>query len=84
MLAQPLSGWIINSAANMPFPVFWWFEMPDLTGTDKGLASAAELWHLLLFIVLAVLVLIHIAAALNHHYRKGNDILERMLSGRAR
>lgn len=84
MLALPLSGWIINSAANMPFRVFWWFEMPDLTGPDKGLASAAELWHLLLFIVLAVLVLIHIAAALNHHFRKGNDILERMLPGRAR
>jgi len=79
MLAMPVSGWIINSAANMPFRVFWWFELPDLVNADKGLAETAELWHMRLFVVLTVLVLIHAGAALNHHFRKRNAILVNML-----
>ena len=82
MLSAPISGWIINSAANIPFRVFWSFNLPDITGPDKELASAAELWHLRLFILLALLVLVHAGAALNHHLRKHNNILRNMLPGR--
>ena len=81
LLAMPISGWIINSAANIPFRVFWWFELPDLMGPDKGLAETAKLWHLQLFVLLTLLVAVHVGAALNHHFRKRNAILRNILPG---
>ncbi len=79
MIAQPLSGWVINSAANIPFRVFWWFPLPALTAPDKALEETAKQVHFGLFIALAAIVAVHIAAALRHHYCKRNDVLVRML-----
>lgn len=82
MLALPLSGWIINSAANIPFRVFWLFPLPALTAPDEALAETAEWIHFALFVALAVLLFAHVAAALRHHFVKRNDVLVRMLPGR--
>lgn len=82
MLALPLSGWVINSAANIPFRVFGWFALPDITVPDEGLADVAKAVHFSLVIALALLLAGHIGAALRHHYGKRNDVLLRMLTGR--
>lgn len=79
MLAMPLSGWVINSAANIPFKLFWLIPLPDLIGPDKSLAETAKLVHLILFWLLAAAVTLHAAAALRHHFGKRNDVLRRML-----
>jgi len=79
MIATPLTGWIINSAAAVPFSVFWLIPLPALVEPDKHLAELAKLVHLSLFIMLAVLLAMHVAAALRHHYIKKNNILIRML-----
>jgi cytochrome b561 len=79
MLAMPLSGWIINSAANIPLRVFWWWPLPAIVAPDKALEEIAKAVHLTLFVTLAVVVAVHIAAALRHHFVKRNDVLVRML-----
>ena len=79
LVALPLAGWVINSAANIPFRIFWLIPLPDITAPDKALQSAAESVHFVLFVTLAGLVLVHAAAALWHHYRLGDDVLVRML-----
>lgn len=79
MLAMPLSGWVINSAANIPFKLFWVVPVPDLTDPNKSLADTAKLAHLILFWLLAALVSLHVAAALRHHMIKRNNVLRRML-----
>lgn len=79
MLALPLSGWVINSAANIPLRVFGWFPLPALTAPDKALAETAKLVHFVLFVLLAALLLLHIAAALRHHYFKRTNVLSRMM-----
>jgi len=79
MLALPLTGWVINSAANVPVRLFWLIPLPDITGPGRGLQEAATAAHVALFIALAALVALHVGAALRHHYLKQDDVLQRML-----
>ena len=79
LFLTPLTGWIVNSAANIPFRMFWSIPMPAIVGPDKAVAEAAARGHLALFIVLTLLLVLHIGAALRHHFVKRNDVLARML-----
>lgn len=79
LIAMPLAGWVINSAADFPLKWFGLFRVPDLVGPDEGTQRAAELVHLLLSYALGALIVLHAAAALHHHFARGNDVLRRML-----
>lgn len=79
MLAIPLSGWVINSAAKVPFRVFWLFPLPAIVAPDKVLAELAKQVHFILFVTIATVVVLHMAAAFRHHFAKRNDTLTRML-----
>jgi cytochrome b561 len=82
MLLMPLSGWLINSAANFPFKPFGLFRLPGLVQPDKALQADFQLLHLSGFWLLAGLLVLHVAAALRHHFVKRNPVLRRMLPGR--
>lgn len=84
IIVMPLTGWMINSTANIPFRVFWLFPLPSLTGPDKELAALFKQIHFGLFLTLSGVLLLHIGAALRHHFIKHNDILVRMLPGISR
>lgn len=79
MIAMPLVGWVINSAAAIPFSIFWQIPLPALVAPDKHTAELAALVHLSLFVMLATLLVLHIGAALRHHFVKKNNLLIRML-----
>ncbi|WP_411832815.1 cytochrome b [Pseudoxanthomonas mexicana] len=79
MLAIPLSGWVLNSAAGYPLQWFKLFNLPALTGRDRELQAMAEQAHALMFWLLALLVLAHVGAALYHHLFRNDDTLRRML-----
>jgi cytochrome b561 len=79
MLALPLSGWVMNSASNIPFKVFWLVSWPDITGPSRELAELAEEVHEALAVLLMVLVAAHVLAALWHHFSRHDPILMRML-----
>jgi cytochrome b561 len=81
VICMPVTGWVINSAANIPFKVFWFIPLPAITQPDKRLADLATLAHFGLFIALAAVLVVHIGAALRHHFVKRNDVLARMLPG---
>ncbi len=82
MIALPITGWIVNSAANIPFRVFWLVPLPAIVAPDKALADGVALVHRGLFVLLALVLVVHVAAALRHHFVKRNDILARMLPWR--
>ncbi len=84
LLLMPLSGWIINSAANFPLKWFWVLPVPSLVGPSKGVQHGAEAVHLALFWLLAVALSLHVAAALKHHFRDRDGVLTGMLPGLAR
>ncbi|MDX1571955.1 MAG: cytochrome b [Xanthomonadales bacterium] len=79
MFAIPISGWIMNSAANVPLRWFGWIEVPGLVEPNEELKEIAETVHVWLAWSLAGLVTVHFAAALHHHFRKRDDVLRRML-----
>jgi cytochrome b561 len=79
MLAMPLTGWIVNSASGVPFSIFWWIPLPAIVPPDKHTADLAALVHGSLFVLLALVLVVHVGAALRHHFAKRNDVLARML-----
>lgn len=78
----PLSGWLISDASRVPFKAFFLVPMPDFIATDRTLQEAAEDAHETLVMTLLVVVILHIGAALRHHFLLRNDVLRRMLTGR--
>ncbi|HXJ54656.1 MAG TPA: cytochrome b [Burkholderiales bacterium] len=78
-LALPLSGWVINSAAGVPFSVFWLVPLPSIVAPDERLEELAKLAHLSLLIALCLVLAVHIGAALRHHFIKRDSVLLRML-----
>jgi cytochrome b561 len=80
-IALPLSGWVINSAAAVPFSVFWLVPLPAIVAPDEHLEDLAKLAHFSLLAALCLVLVVHIGAALRHHLIKRNDVLLRMLPG---
>src|SRR5215510_16499931 len=78
-VALPLSGWVINSAAAVPFSVFWLVPLPAIVAPDEHLEDLAKLAHFSLLVALCLVLAVHIGAALRHHFIKRNDVLLRML-----
>jgi len=82
MIALPVTGWIINSASNVPFRIFWLIPLPAIVAPDQPTADLFELVHGGLFTLLALVLVAHIGAALRHHYVKRDTVLARMLPWR--
>lgn len=82
IFAMPLSGYVINSAANFPLNVFGLVQIPNLTPESERLETIASWTHLTLFWVLSGLLVLHIGGALRHHFIQHDNVLRRMLPGR--
>ena len=79
LLAQPISGWMMSSAAGYPVSLFGLFEFPARVGENHDLHESLEEVHEVLFTVLAVVAVLHAVAALYHHFFVKDDTLRRML-----
>jgi cytochrome b561 len=85
LIVMPLTGWMFSSNPQRPRPVSWFglFDLPLLPVT-RDIAVAAHEAHELLGLLMAGLVILHIAAALRHHFVLRDRVLERMLPWAAR
>jgi cytochrome b561 len=82
MLAIPLSGWAVASTSSSGVPTIWFglFEVPHLpVAATEDAHEAAEEAHELLGNLMILLLLVHVAAALKHHYWDRDTVLRRML-----
>jgi cytochrome b561 len=74
----PLSGWMMSSAKGFQTVWFGVLPLPNLVDKDKALGELLTDVHEGLNWTLFVLVGIHIAAALKHHFIDRDDLMSRM------
>jgi len=83
IIAMPVSGWWMSSAGMKRWPIdfFGLFEVPYLPVTrgPEGAGAAFHQFHVVAGWTMGALVLIHVGAALRHHYIDRNNVLARML-----
>ncbi|MDP1766594.1 MAG: cytochrome b [Methylotenera sp.] len=81
MIAMPILGWLLLSAAGKPIP-FFGLELPALVSKNKNLADLIKQIHETGGSVGYFLVGFHAVAALFHHYVVRDNTLLRMLPKR--
>lgn len=79
LFLMPLFGWLMSSARNFPVSWFGIVTLPDLIGPSERAYEFFHEGHEILAQVLFVVALVHIAAALKHHFIDRDDVLTRML-----
>ena len=79
MIAMPLTGWAMGSGRDVPRPVSWFglFDVPPLP-IGKAAGHFGHEAHEILGWAMLVLVAIHVAAALRHHFLLRDGVLARM------
>lgn len=82
IIAVPMTGWLMSSAKGVKTVWLGILPLPDLVAKDKALGHILSNVHTALNYTLLVLVLLHIAAALKHHFVDRDDVLLRMLPGK--
>jgi cytochrome b561 len=79
LFVVPLVGWAGTSAFGARIPVFGLFELPMILEKNKAVADVLLPLHQILAFTLCALVLMHMGAALHHHFIRKDDTLRRML-----
>lgn len=83
LVLQPLSGWTLNTVAQRKTPFFGLFIIPDLPFLSgladvKGALPALADAHGVLAAILTGLLVLHVGAAIKHHFLVRDDVLLRM------
>ena len=81
LIALPLTGWIMSSARGFPVSWFNLVQLPNLVGRSDALYHVMVSVHVTLAVTLCVILGLHIAAAIKHHFVLKDDTLRRMLPG---
>ncbi len=88
MLAIPVAGWAMVSSSPLGFPtmvfgLFEWPHIPRLAGLEDKKAAEAlfKTVHKYLAFGAIALIVLHVGAALKHHFVNRDDVLARMLPG---
>lgn len=79
LFAMPLSGWLMSSAKNYSVSWFGLFTWPDMIAPNEQRFDFLKSTHGTLGVLLLSLAILHILAALKHHFWNKDDVLKRML-----
>lgn len=79
MFALPMTGWLMSSAAGIPVAFFGLFTLPDLVHHNDDLFATFIGIHQWLGYALVLLIVVHMGAALLHHFVFKDDTLRKML-----
>lgn len=82
LLAMPISGWLMNSAAGVGLYWFGYVPIPDLVPRDPALFETLRTVHRVLSRLLMAVVALHVGAVVYHDVLRRDGIFRRIwLSG---
>ena len=79
LFAMPMTGWLMSSAKNYSVSWFGLFTWPNLIGKNEAAFDLLRTTHHILGYILFAIAVLHILAALKHHFWNKDDVLLRML-----
>ena len=79
MVLTPLLGWMASSASGLPITFFGVFDIPLIGPSGEEAERQLFRMHGICATILIVLSLLHVGAALHHHFVRRNNVLRRML-----
>jgi cytochrome b561 len=82
LLAQPLVGWAMISAAGRPVVIFGSVHLPGIAPVNLAVFSALRETHSVLAYLLVAVIAAHVSAVLLHTITLGDGMLRRMTVGR--
>jgi cytochrome b561 len=82
MILMPIDGILLSQSGGRAVAMFG-LPLPTLVEKSEPLHELFEAGHGLMGWVLALVLVVHVAAALHHHFRLKDDVLRRMLPWRA-
>lgn len=78
LIAMPVSGYLMQSAAGRAVSVFGWFSLPPVMEANLVAYAVFREFHGWLAIALTLLIILHIAAALHHGLVRKDGVLKSM------
>ncbi|MCW6509983.1 cytochrome b [Lichenifustis flavocetrariae] len=81
MIAMPLIGWGMLSAAGYPIVLFGGVHLPPILPQSDGLHATLWTAHYYLAFAFFALILLHLGAALFHAFVRRDGVFEAMASG---
>lgn len=81
LILVPILGWV-GISLYPALTLFGSFSLPGLIAPDKAASAPVFVAHAVAAFALIGLVLAHVAAALHHHFIRGDGVLRRMLPKR--
>jgi len=79
MVTMPLSGFVMSDAAGHPVTLYNIYTLPSIFSQDLELSKAARSVHVYTAYMFVAILVLHVSAALYHHYILKTNILRRML-----
>jgi cytochrome b561 len=79
LIVTPILGWLMSSARNFPVSWFGLVTLPDFIAPSRPAYDFLHEAHELMAQTLFWLALLHVAAALKHHFVDRDNVLRRML-----
>jgi cytochrome b561 len=79
LFVMPLTGWMMSSAKNYSVSWFDQFTWPNLIAPSESAFNLLRTVHDTLSWLLFAVAVLHILAALKHHFWNKDDVLKRML-----
>ncbi len=79
LVAVPVTGYLISTSAGDGISMFGWFDVPAVLPRSDWIRDLAVELHFYLAYTTAMLVAIHVLAALKHHFVDRDATLRRML-----
>jgi cytochrome b561 len=79
ILITPLFGWLMSSAKNDAVSWFGLFTFPNMVSPDESLVEQFKEVHEIFAFMIFNLAVLHLLAALKHHFYDKDNVLRRML-----